>query len=196
MKIVNVLPINCTRLAACLLLLTASSTGANQAYAQKAKSGAHPVSHAAARPAPARGPQVSTAQITVYLNRLRSKLIGAWILPDGNNHVTLTGNFNQDGLSDNLKSSSSPKSDAAEDVAMQAFNKCMPLESLPGGMTNARVTVEFISKADPHGDSNSSVNLRLDPVPVKVEPKAEAGKSEPAKAEEAPAASTTPPDKQ
>jgi hypothetical protein len=110
--------------------------------------------------------QASNPQITAYLQRLRSKLIQAWVIPDGNNHVTITGNFNQDGLSDNIKTQSSPHNENAEQAASSAFGKCLPLEAPPVGMTNGKVTVEFLSNADPHGDSKSSINLRLDPPPA------------------------------
>jgi hypothetical protein len=121
-------------------------------------------------------------------------LIGAWLLPDGNNHVTLSGNFNQDGLSDNLKAVSNPKSDSAEEAAMQAFNKCMPLEPMPAGMNNGLLKVDFASNADPHGDSKSSINLRLDP--VKQEAKAQPAQAEPAKTESAPAETNAAPAQQ
>ena len=179
------------------LLLSPLSDHAAVAQAPKAKSGAHlgqhPAAHAPAHAAPA---GASNAQVTAYLNRLRSKLIGAWLLPDGNNHVTLTGNFNQDGLSDNLKANSSPKVANAEDAALQAFNKCMPLEAMPTGMANAKLTVEFISNADPHGDSKSSINLRLDPVKQEAPPKNQSGQAEPAKTEGTQGETNTPPAQQ
>ncbi len=179
--------------ATVLLSACVGAVGARAAEAQagRAKSAGHAAGHAAVKPAVhAAATGASSAQVNAYLNRLRSKLIGAWMLPDGNNHVTLTGNFNQDGLSDNLKASSSPKSSEAEDVAMQAFNKCMPLETMPAGMNNGKLTVDFVSNADPHGDSKSSISLRLDP--VKQEAPAKATQAEPAKTEEAPAQTNTP----
>jgi hypothetical protein len=167
---------------AVLLSLFAGQQAQAQAARPKAAAAHRPPAHSGA---PARGPapnQASNAQITAYLQRLRAKLIQAWIIPDGNNHVTISGNFNQDGLSDNLKNSSSPHNDNAEQSAMAAFNKCMPLETPPTGMVNGKVTVEFISTADPHGDSKSSINLRIDPV---AQPKTQA--AQPAAAEAAPA---------
>jgi hypothetical protein len=158
---------------ATVLAVLLSLLAGQQAQSQAAR----PKTAAAHRPvhsgAPARGPapsQASNAQITAYLQRLRAKLIQAWIIPDGNNHVTISGNFNQDGLSDNLKNTSSPHNENAEQSAMAAFNKCMPLETPPTGMVNGKVTVEFLSTADPHGDSKSSINLRMDPV---AQPKAQ-----------------------
>ncbi len=153
-----------------LLSLIAGQQAQSQAVRPKT-SAAHRPAHLAV---PARGAapnQASNAQITAYLQRLRGKLIQAWIIPDGNNHVTISGNFNQDGLSDNLKNSSTPHNENAEQSAMAAFNKCMPLETPPTGMVNGKVTVEFLSTADPHGDSKSSINLRIDPV---AQPKASA----------------------
>jgi hypothetical protein len=136
----------------------------------------------AAQPPAARGAQgrpaasnaASNVQVTAYLNRLRGKLVNNWLIPDGGNHVTLTGNFNQDGLSDNIATMSSPKNGTAENAAMEAFNKCMPLEAMPTGFNGAKLTVEFSSTADPHGDSKSNINLRLDPVKQAAPPKTEA----------------------
>lgn len=176
-------------LLSCALLLVAPTAVNGQG--SRARAGARPAGAqrpAAARPGAPRGPQVSSAQITAYLNRLRGKLINAWLLPDGNNHVTVSGNFNQDGLSDNLRPSSSPKNGPAEDAAMQAFNKCMPLEAMPSGITNAKITIDFTSSADPHGDSKSNISLRLDPIQA---PKTEApaqSQAAPVQSQAAPAA--------
>jgi hypothetical protein len=180
---------------ALVLAIALSLFAGQQVHAQaarpKAVAGHRPAAHSSA---PARGPapnQASNAQITAYLQRLRAKLIQAWIIPDGNNHVTISGNFNQDGLSDNLKNSSSPHNDNAEQSAMAAFNKCMPLETPPTGMVNGKVTVEFLSNADPHGDSKSSINLRIDPVAQpktqSAAPAAGGQAAQPAAAESAPA---------
>jgi hypothetical protein len=163
-----------TRQLVALAILLSFSPG-QQAQSQTARPKTAPP-HKVVRTNPAsKGPaapsQASSAQITAYLQRLRGKLIQAWIIPDGNNHVTISGNFNQDGLSDNLKGSSAPRNENAEQAAMAAFNKCMPLETPPLGMNNGKVTVEFLSTADPHGDSKSSINLRLDPV---AQPKGQA----------------------
>jgi hypothetical protein len=173
-----------------LLSLLAGQQAQAQAARPKSAAGHSPAVHGSA---PARGPapnQASNAQITAYLQRLRAKLIQAWIIPDGNNHVTISGNFNQDGLSDNLKNSSNPHNDNAEQAAMAAFNKCMPLETPPNGLVNGKVTVEFLSTADPHGDSKSSINLRIEPV---AQPKTQAAApavsgqaAQPAAAESAP----------
>lgn len=152
------------------MLLPLSAQAANSQAAHK-----HVALPAArgAQARPAASNAASNAQVTAYLNRLRGKLVNNWLLPDGSNRVTLTGNFNQDGLSDNIQTMSSPKSSSAEDAALQAFNKCMPLEAMPTGFNGAKLTVEFTSTADPHGDSRSNINLRLDPVKQAAPPKTE-----------------------
>ena len=152
-----------SQLAAAFLLFCGFLFDNQEVDAQASKKAAT-TNSTVTRQASPRPEQASSSQITAYLNRLRQKLISAWLLPDGNNHVTITGDFTKDGLSDNLKGRSSPQNGAAEDAAMQAFNKALPLEALPGGLTNAKLTVEFSSNADPHGDSKSSINLRLDPL--------------------------------
>jgi hypothetical protein len=165
--------LNARQVVALAILLSFSPGQQAQSQTVRPKTAPpHKVVHTnPAAKSPAAPAQASSAQITAYLQRLRGKLIQAWIIPDGNNHVTISGNFNQDGLSDNLKGSSAPRNENAEQAAMAAFNKCMPLETPPLGMNNGKVTVEFLSTADPHGDSKSSINLRLDPV---AQPKAQA----------------------
>jgi len=165
--------LNARQVTALAILLSFSPGQQAQSQTARPKTAPpHKVVHTnPASKGPAAPSQASSAQITAYLQRLRGKLIQAWIIPDGNNHVTISGNFNQDGLSDNLKGSSAPRNENAEQAAMAAFNKCMPLETPPLGMNNGKVTVEFLSTADPHGDSKSSINLRLDPV---AQPKGQA----------------------
>lgn len=112
-------------------------------------------------------PQVHVnAQLTPYLSRLQSKLTRNWYLPDGNNHVTITATVGADGSNSDLITVSNPKSDSAENAAMDSFNKSLPLEPLPSGVTSGKLTLRFDSTADPHGDSKSNVGARFNPAPV------------------------------
>jgi hypothetical protein len=104
-------------------------------------------------------------QLGAYLNRLSSKAYRNWYLPDGSNHVSITADLQADGSSNNLQATSSPKSEPAEQAALDAFGKVTPLDALPPGVKPGKLTVNFDSKADPHGDSKSNITARFDPFP-------------------------------
>jgi hypothetical protein len=100
-----------------------------------------------------------------YLNRLRSKVLPNWDYPAGKFHVVLQVVVNSDGSTAEPTLTSSPKGDAAEKAASAAFAQAQPLEPLPEKSTpTVRVTLNFDSSYDPHGDSNSSLSARLDPI--------------------------------
>ena len=124
-------------------------------------------------------------QLGTYLNKLSSRAFRNWYLPDGNNHVSISADVQPDGSSANLQAVSSPKNEAAEQAAMEAFNKLIPLDPLPTGVKSGKLTVNFDSKADPHGDSKSNITARFDPFPT-------AGKAAAAN-QAAPAANQAPP---
>ncbi|HEY9773580.1 MAG TPA: TonB C-terminal domain-containing protein [Planktothrix sp.] len=102
-----------------------------------------------------------------YLNRLRPKLMNNWMVPDGNNTVTLIVTVEPDGSASEVQMSSKPKNEPAETAAASAFSKAQPLEALPSGVPQSKLTLSFISNADPHGDSSSNILTRLDPIAKK-----------------------------
>ncbi len=104
---------------------------------------------------------VATKANTEYLNRLRTNLLKNWLIPDGNNQVSILCTFNPSGFSDDFTVSSIPKCESAESAALAALKNCLPLPELPDKRKGAKLTIEFISTADPHGDSKSSINLLL-----------------------------------
>ncbi len=101
---------------------------------------------------------------TAYLDRLRGKVQPNWTFPDGKNHVTLQVQVEPDGTASNITLSSTPKSEPAEQAANAAFAQVQPLAPLPDKSPAVKVTLTFDSFSDPHGDSNSSLTGRLDPV--------------------------------
>jgi len=99
-----------------------------------------------------------------YSARLWNRILNQWNYPNGNNHVTIVATVSGDGNVENVQVTSSPKSTEAEAAAQAAFEKAKPLDALPKGMTAAKVTMLFNSKADPHGDSSSGGSVRVDPI--------------------------------
>ncbi|MBX9939492.1 MAG: hypothetical protein K2Y32_09575 [Candidatus Obscuribacterales bacterium] len=130
-----------------------STTGKSKTTAASAKSGA-----------PSQSGGASQAAIRAYCNQTWSKIISKWLLADGNNHVTITSEISSDGSLGDLSVTSSPKSAEAEAAAINALQESKPLNLLPSGMSRAKITIVFDSKADPHGDSSSSGSVRLDPI--------------------------------
>lgn len=106
----------------------------------------------------------STESIRAYCSQVWGKLQNNWQLPDGNNHVTLSGPIDSDGSLGEISANSSPKNGDAEAAAMSALERSKPLNLLPKGMARGKITIIFDSKADPHGDSSSGGSVRLDPV--------------------------------
>lgn len=129
-------------------------------------------------PAPAKTPAVkkpvvkiqtggpSKAAVESYCGHVWNKIYSKWILPDGNNHVTLTAEIGSDGSLGDISANSTPKNAEAEAAAMTALDQAKPLDLLPSGMNSGKLTINFNSKADPHGDSSSGGSVRLDPISV------------------------------
>ena len=98
-----------------------------------------------------------------YLDRLREKMDKHWYLADGTHHVVIKATVTANGTVDNVELSSSPKSEAAEQAANEAFLKAQPLESLPSGSGDkCLVILDMDSYADPHGDSRRTVKSRME----------------------------------
>ena len=121
---------------------------------------AAPAAHAAA-PARQAAPNLSGAY-KGYLDSLRARVDGKWLLADGKNHVVLAVDVAPDGTVTNLNLTSSPSNTAAEQAASDAFNQSQPLGMLPSGSPPIRLTLTFESTADPHGDNNHSISAKLD----------------------------------
>jgi hypothetical protein len=119
----------------------------------------------------------STAAMNGYLNRLRGKLLNNWTMPDGKNHVVITAIMNNDGTVESFDTKGSPATNEGTQAANDAFAKVQPFEALPSGINKAKVTLTFISTADPHGDSSSNVTTEM--LPIK-EPKPAAEAAPPA----------------
>jgi len=105
-----------------------------------------------------------TQAMNAYLNRLRGRLQSFWLMPDGDNRVIVTIDMAPDGGVNSVKAESTPKCDPAEQSASDAVSKSEPFEALPAGLSQgANVTLTFLSKVDPHGDSSSNILTRMDP---------------------------------
>jgi len=131
------------------------------------------------RPGPAQGQaqgQPKTVDLTgpynAYIGRLRNKIGANWDFPPGKFHVVLQVVVNADGSSGDVTVKSTPQSDAAERAASAALTQAQPLEPLPAQSTpTVRITVNFDSSYDPHGDSSSNISARLDPIqPPRLQP--------------------------
>jgi len=151
-------------LIACLSSVTAALCGPAKPTQHVVKTAQHQATNTtqAGAKAPSNG---ATVQVqNAYLGRLRSKLSNNWLLPDGSNRVELTATVNSDGTIEAVQVSSTPKNDSAEQSASDAFSKSQPLETLPSGIQSSKLTLVFTSKADPHGDSNSNINTKMEPI--------------------------------
>jgi TonB family protein len=105
-----------------------------------------------------------------YLDRLREKMDKHWYLADGTNHVVIKATVAANGTVDNVELSSSPKNEAAEQAANEAFLKAQPLESLPSGSgEKCLVILDMDSYADPHGDSRRTVKSRMEVIKPSAE---------------------------
>ena len=129
----------------------------------------------AVKPAPAvKKPQPVnlTGAYNAYLVRLQKKVGATWNVPDGKNHVVLQASVGSDGSVSEITLKSTPANKKAEEAANAAFAQAQPLEALPtGSPPTAKLTLNFDSSADPHGDSSSNISARLDPIqPPKSQP--------------------------
>jgi hypothetical protein len=108
-----------------------------------------------------------TAANNAYINRLRGKLMDNWhvLMQDGKNHVVITAVVNADGTVQDMQITSSPKNQSAEQAGNEAFAKIQPLEALPSGSGQAKLTLTFDSTSDPHGDSSSNIYTHILPIP-------------------------------
>ncbi len=106
----------------------------------------------------------NSAALTAYWNRLRARLQSNWQVPDGKNTVVLTANVVADGSSSDMVAEGHPKDPQAEVSAAEAFNKSLPLEALPAGVSSAKITVNFEYQYDPHGDGYSKVSGQINQV--------------------------------
>ncbi len=145
-------------LGGALFLSLVFSSGAGAAPAAKAA----PTKPAAVKAAPSKVTNVNnSAALTGYWNRLRVRLQNNWQVPDGKNTVVLTANVAADGASTDMVAEGHPKDSQAEVSAADAFNKSLPLEALPAGVTAAKITVNFEYEYDPHGDGHSKVSGQI-----------------------------------
>jgi TonB family protein len=103
----------------------------------------------------------SSAVLNSYATQLRQKMGNNWNYPDGKNHVTLTVDVVQDGSVSNLTLASTPKNNEAEQKANDAFNSAQPLQPLPAGNAEARITIVFDSQAD-QWNSKANIAIKID----------------------------------
>lgn len=112
-------------------------------------------------------PPIDNSQGQDFCNRVWSKISSKWLLADGNNQVTLTCVLDAKGNPQDITVKSSPQCEAAQVSANQAFNDAQPFgppPNLKGSNGEVKVTVTFNSRVDPHGDSSSSGQVRVEPV--------------------------------
>jgi hypothetical protein len=106
-----------------------------------------------------------SAACNAYLARMKPKIVNNWLLADGKNHVEIRAILHSDGSVSDVTVKSVPNNVLAEQSANEAFAKSEPFEPLPSSISNsANLTIVFDSSADPHGDSDSNITLRLDPI--------------------------------
>lgn len=122
----------------------------------------------------------NSAALTGYWNRLRTRLQSNWQVPDGKNNVVLTANIASDGTSADMAAVGHPKDAQAEVSAVEAFNKSLPLEALPAGVSAAKLTVNFEYSYDPHGDGFSRVSGQISQTAAPAAPAASAAAGQPA----------------
>ena len=103
----------------------------------------------------------NSSALSGYWNRLRVRLQNNWMVPDGKNTVVLTANISGDGSSSDVLATGHPKDAQAEVSATEAFNKSLPLEALPSGVSAAKITVNFEYEYDPHGDGHHKVSGQI-----------------------------------
>lgn len=120
-----------------------------------------------------------------WLNRLRAKVLSNWDYPPGKFHVVLQAVVSADGSVGDMNLKSTPHGDAAEKAASAAFSQAQPLEPLPSKAgASVRVTMNFDSTYDPHGDSSSGLSCQLNPLPPPKADTAAAGKESAPKADQ------------
>lgn len=154
-----------------------------------------PPAKKAAQPGPPAPKSVDlSGPYTAYISRLRGKIINNWDYPPGKFHVVLQAVVSADGSVSDLTVTSNPKGEVAERAASAAFSQAQPLEPLPAQSTpTVRITFNFDSTYDPHGDSNSNLSGRLDPIqPPKMQPASPAASQDPAPSTDTPASSDAP----
>lgn len=125
---------------------------------------AAPVAKAPAKavPRPAGKPHVdNSGPLTGYFNRTRLRVQNNWLVPDGKNNVVLTATISSDGSTSDVVATGHPHDAQAEVSATDAFNKSLPLEALPSGVTSAKITINFEYSYDPHGDGYHKVSGQI-----------------------------------
>lgn len=103
----------------------------------------------------------NSGPLTGYFNRLRLRVQNNWQVPDGKNAVVLTATVNSDGSTSDVVATGHPHDAQAEVSATEAFNKSLPLEALPSGVSSAKVTINFEYSYDPHGDGYHKVSGQI-----------------------------------
>lgn len=103
----------------------------------------------------------NSAALTGYWNRLHSRLQNNWQVPDGKNTVVLTVNVASDGATSDVEVVGHPKDPQAEVSATEAFNKSLPMEALPSGVSSAKITINFEYSYDPHGDGYHKISGQI-----------------------------------
>jgi len=147
---------------------------------------AAPAAKAPAKSAPRTGtgkpPHVdNSGPLTGYFNRMRLRVQNNWQVPDGKNTVVVTATVNSDGSTSDLVATGHPHDSQAEVSATEAFNKSLPLEALPSGVSSAKITINFEYSYDPHGDGYHKVSGQISQIasqqaqPAGTAPPAEGG---------------------
>jgi hypothetical protein len=110
-----------------------------------------------------------TPQLEGYLARLRAKLLRVWQPVDGKNVVILEATLSPQGEVSDLITKNSRANDLAIQSATAAFKSEQPLEP-PAPLKNpSRLTLNFFSEVDPHGDSKINITSQVTPMSAKSE---------------------------
>lgn len=138
------------------------------AYAQAkkgAKAGAKPSGKPVEGNSVTPGRHLDTPEIKSYLARLHGKFDNNWFLVDGKYVVTVTATVATDGSTSDIQITGVPSNADAEQAANEAFAKAQPFDALPASAGGTvKLTVQFDSYSDPHGDTNRNIKSQMDPI--------------------------------
>lgn len=107
--------------------------------------------------------QVLVAAYDRYAAQVQSLILDKWLVPDGKNKVILSIIIEPDGTTSGLSLVSNPKNETAEQAAKTAFGAAEPLAPLPNNSPPVKLILTFVSQAEPHGESNAQLGVRIEP---------------------------------
>lgn len=107
--------------------------------------------------------QALVAAYDRYAAQVQGQVLNKWLVPEGKNKVVLSVIIEPDGTSGNFNVTSLPKNENAEQAARTAFQAAEPLSPLPVNSPPVKLQLTFVSQAEPHGESNGQLGIRIEP---------------------------------